>query len=96
MAGANGAPVFLASMDYEDDYSIDQQFGNWLKDIRIKKGFRLYEAAYDSNIPMERLQDLEDGVADRGITAREIDLLSKLYNIDPRAIHKRAISGDRD
>ena len=83
-------------MDFEDDYLIDQQFGEWLREIRVKRGFKLFDVSRDSNIPLKRLQDLEDGMAERGITTREIDLLGELYGIDPRAIRRKAIHGDMD
>ena len=83
-------------MDFEGDYLIDQQFGEWLGGIRKKKGFKLLEVSRESNIPLKRLQNLEDGTAEQGITTREIDLLGKLYGVDPRAIRKKAIHGDMD
>lgn len=83
-------------MSFDDDYLIDQQFGGWLRDIRTRKKFRIHEASRESGIPLERLQDLEDGVAEMGVTSKEIESLSQLYNIDPRAIRKKAIHGDME
>ena len=84
-------------MDFnDDDYLIDQQFREWLKQIRVKKGFKLPEVARYCQISVQRLTDLEDGLAEVGINEREIKSLSQILNIDPRAIQRKAIYGDMD
>ena len=77
-----------------DESEIDKALGQWLKERRLKKGFSLEHASFLAKIPTSRLMDLELGQAVQGIRELEVLAIAKAYGVDPRAIRKRATSGD--
>ena len=77
--------------DFEN--AVDIVFGEWLKERRLKKGFSLDLASFNSGISDNRIQSLEKGEATKAITKTEAEGLAKAYGVDPRAICKRAIEG---
>ena len=79
---------------FDDDYSVDKIFGEWLKDRRVRKGFSLEHSSFQSEISITRLRSLEGGVAEERITPEEVMALAKVYGLDPRAITKRAQTGE--
>jgi len=78
---------------YDNDYEVDVSFGRWLKERRYRSCYNLKDAARISGILEDRLDALEQGEADYGINYEEAEKISRLYDVDIRAILRRAVVG---
>lgn len=74
----------------KDDYELDVMFGKWLRDLRVAAGLSLEDAAKHSGLPEQRLKSLEVGYAEKGITQRESETLSRAYKVPLKEILQRA------
>lgn len=76
-----------------DDYESDIRFGEWLRKLREKSGLSFAEVEKKSQISKTRLQSLETGTGEKGITKKESQVLSDIYGITLDTILKKAIEG---
>lgn len=78
---------------YDDDLEVDISFGRWLRERRIRCSYSLSAAARFSGLSEDRIEELENGEAVRGITRSEAECFSPIYGVDVRAILQRAVTG---
>jgi len=70
----------------------DQLFGEWIKELRIKKiMLGLLEASEELGISIGRLKALEEGNARVGVTKKECQRIAYFYRVSEKEALIRAI-----
>lgn len=70
----------------------DLLFGEWIRDLRIKRiKLGLLEASEELGISMQRLRQLEEGVALKGVTKKECQRIAYFYRVSEKEALIRAI-----
>lgn len=76
------------------DEVIDQHFGRYLKKMREDRNLNIAALSNKTGIKYHRLQALETGMAERGITKKECTLIAAVFEIEPFILMTKAIGSE--
>lgn len=71
----------MKNAEEKTDHEIDIEFGQWLRDLRMRCKMSVEQAAQSSALSTERLKSLELGYAEKGITAQESKKICAAYKV---------------
>lgn len=74
-----------------NDYESDFRFGKWLRNRRVECSLTLEQAASKSGMSFERIKSLELGFAEKSVTKKELESLSKIYGLQLNDLVEKAI-----